>query len=299
VDLELAGGECLGVVGESGSGKTTLTRCLLRLVEPTDGQVVYRGMDVLALGRTELRAFRKQVQLVFQDAFGSLNPRCRAGKTLEEVLLVHAPGLSRAARRSRTLELLDLVGLNSTHVHRFPHQLSGGQRQRLGIARALAVDPETLVLDEPVASLDLSIQAQVLQLLSNLRERLKLSLILVAHDLTVVRQVADRVVVMYGGKVMESGPASALFDRPSHPYTRGLLAAAGHPGSDSGEPFAWEPLPMMPGDGGPPPSGCIYHPRCPHPDKDRRCELQTPQTVVRSGGGSVACWKEMEDGHGA
>jgi oligopeptide/dipeptide ABC transporter ATP-binding protein len=218
---------------------------------------------------------------------------------LDEVLVVHAPELSAEARRSRIQELLDLVGLNSAHAHRFPHQLSGGQRQRLGIARALAVEPETLILDEPVASLDLSIQAQILQLLSRLREQLNLSLMLVAHDLTVVRQVADRIVVLYGGRVMESGPAPALFDEPCHPYTRGLLAAAGHPGVHTGEPLAWEPLSVMPGDSGPPPPGCVYHPRCPHPDKDRRCELQTPQTVVPGTGGSVACWKQMEDGHGA
>jgi ABC-type glutathione transport system ATPase component len=223
----VAEGENLAVVGESGSGKTTLARCLLRLVEPTAGEVWFRGVDVLTMTASELLDFRRKAQIVFQDPFGSLNPRLRAGPMLEEVLRVHREAESPEKRRARVDQLLDLVGLHHSHYDRYPHEFSGGQRQRLGIARALSVEPQLLVLDEPVSALDLSVQAQILNLLKNLQETLSLTLILVAHDLAVVRHVADRVAVMKEGRIVELAPTPDLFEAPSHQYSRRLLEAAG------------------------------------------------------------------------
>jgi len=294
VDLEVHGGECLALVGESGSGKTTLARSILRLVEPSGGEVLFQGKDVLRMDSRELLEFRRKAQIVFQDPFGSLNPRLRAGAMLEEVLWVHAKSLSRAEREERVTELLGLVGLHPTHAGRFPHEFSGGQRQRLGIARALAVAPDFLVLDEPVSALDLSVQAQILTLLRDLRERLSLTLLMVAHDLSVVRQVADRVAVMYLGRLVEEGPVETLFGNPRHPYTRGLMAAA-----DSGAEFlsgeaSWALLPGEPPSPLAPPAGCPFHPRCPHPGKDAKCMEETPKWEGSGTAGGVACWREME-----
>jgi ABC-type oligopeptide transport system ATPase subunit len=227
VSFELGEGESLAVVGESGSGKTTLARCLLRLIQPEGGAVFYRGVDVLTMSPDELLAFRKKAQIVFQDPFGSLNPRLRAGPMLEEVLQVHGGADSPADRRAQVHRLLELVGLHPRHSGRYPHEFSGGQRQRLGIARALSVEPELLVLDEPVSALDLSVQAQILNLLRDLQEQLSLTVILVAHDLAVVRQVADRMAVMHGGRIVELASARDLFETPSHEYSRRLLKAAG------------------------------------------------------------------------
>jgi oligopeptide transport system ATP-binding protein len=229
VSFELEEGECLAIVGESGAGKTTLVRCLLRLLEPSEGEVRFRGVDVLQMGSQELMAFRKSVQVVFQDPFGSLNPRLRVGPMLEEVLQVHRSG-SREELRKEGERLLELVGLNQGHWGHYPHELSGGQRQRLGIARALTVQPELLLLDEPVSALDLSVQAQVLNLLRDLQESLFLTTIFVAHDLAVVKQMADRVAVMKEGTIVELSHAEDLFTAPSHPYTLELLAAAGWEG---------------------------------------------------------------------
>jgi oligopeptide transport system ATP-binding protein len=294
VSLDLFRGECLAVVGESGSGKTTLARAVLFLVRPTSGRVLFQGRDVLRMGSRELLEFRRRAQMVFQDPFGSLNPRLRAGAMLEEVLKVHGGGSEDSATRDRALELLGLVGLSERHAGRFPHELSGGQRQRLGIARALSVAPELLVLDEPVSALDLSVRAQVLSLLEDLRERLALTMLLVAHDLSVVRHLADRVVLLYAGTVMESAPAEALFANPVHPYTRGLMAAADLEGMDS-----WLPLPGDAPSPTRPPEGCPYHPRCPHPRKDGECVTMPPVPADLGGFRTVACWKERRARIGA
>jgi oligopeptide transport system ATP-binding protein len=224
VDLTVERGECVALVGESGSGKTTLGRCALRLVEPTAGQVRFDGEDLLALRPAELRARRRRFQMVFQDPYGSLDPRQRVESVLEEPLAIHSR-LDRAGRRRRVAELLATVGLAPELGSRFPHELSGGQRQRVGIARALAPEPELLVADEPVSSLDVSVRGQVLTLLEGLRERFGLSLLLIAHDMGSVERLADRVAVMYQGRVVELGPAREVLRRPRHPYTVGLLAA--------------------------------------------------------------------------
>jgi ABC-type glutathione transport system ATPase component len=332
VSLDLFRGECLAVVGESGSGKTTLARAVLLLVRPTSGRVLFQGRDVLRMGSRELLEFRRKAQMVFQDPFGSLNPRLRAGAMLEEVLKVHGGASEASATRDRALELLRLVGLSERHAGRLPHELSGGQRQRLGIARALSVAPELLVLDEPVSALDLSVRAQVLSLLEDLRERLALTMLLVAHDLSVVRHLADRVVLLYAGTVMESAPAEALFTDPVHPYTRGLMAAADLPGapdfqadpaSSTGLPEgeasgftspapapespaareegrdSWLPLPGDAPSPTRPPEGCPYHPRCPHPRKDEECVTMLPVPADLGGFRTVACLKERRARIGA
>lgn len=261
VDLSVRRGECLALVGESGSGKTTVARCAIRLVEPTAGRVLFDGEDLLTLSSRELRRRRRRFQMVFQDPWGSLNPRQRVGSIVSEPLEVHEPGSSRAERAERVRELLGMVGLTQELETRWPHQLSGGQRQRVGIARALAAGPDLLVADEPVTALDVSIRGQILNLLAGLRERLGLSLLLIAHDMTAVERLADRVAVLYLGRVVELAPKVELFSRPLHPYTVSLLSAVprAEPGRRrsrivlGGEP----PSPMSP------PPGCPFHPRCP------------------------------------
>ena len=224
VDLALLEGETLGLVGESGSGKSTVARLLLGLEAPTDGRVFFRGRDLATLERTERRRFRRSVQIVFQDPYASLNPRLRVGAALSEVLRVH--GLARgAAADRRVAELLELVGLDPGAARRYPHEFSGGQRQRIGVARALSVEPEVVVADEPVSALDVSVQAQVLNLLRDLQERLGLTYLFISHDLAVVRQVADRIAVMREGRLVEAARAGDLFSRPRDPYTRALLEA--------------------------------------------------------------------------
>ncbi|MCL4811442.1 MAG: ATP-binding cassette domain-containing protein [Vicinamibacteraceae bacterium] len=224
VSFDVGEGETFGLVGESGSGKTTVARSILRLVEPTSGEIRLRGRDVLALDRAELRRARRDMQLVFQDPHSSLNPRMRAGAIVEEPLVVHRMG-DRAARRARVEALFELVGLDRAHLGRYPHEFSGGQRQRIGLARALALSPSFVVADEPVSALDLSVQAQVINLLMDLQSRLGLTYLLIAHDLRLVRHACDRVAVMYRGRLVEMGPTEAIFNNARHPYTRALLSA--------------------------------------------------------------------------
>ncbi|MGB7217896.1 MAG: ATP-binding cassette domain-containing protein [Vicinamibacterales bacterium] len=224
VSFSIEAGETFGLVGESGSGKTTTGRCMLRLVEPTSGEVRYDGEDVLAFSKPRLRAARRQMQIVFQDPYSSLNPRMRARQIVEEPLVIHRLG-TRPERRERVAELFRLVGLDPAHLERYPHQFSGGQRQRIGLARAIALNPSFLILDEPVSSLDVSVQAQVVNLLMDLQQQLKLTYLFIAHDLRLVEHICSRVAVMYLGKIVELGPTKALFAAPQHPYTRALLSA--------------------------------------------------------------------------
>jgi len=225
VTFSIEEGETFGLVGESGSGKTTTGRCMLRLVEPTSGEVRFGGENVLQFSRPRLRAARRQMQIVFQDPYSSLNPRMRARQIVEEPLIIHRTHPSRAARRERVAELFRLVGLDPAHLERYPHQFSGGQRQRIGLARAIALNPSFVILDEPVSSLDVSVQAQVVNLLMDLQQQLKLTYLFIAHDLRLVEHICSRVAVMYLGKIVELAPTQALFRAPQHPYTRALLSA--------------------------------------------------------------------------
>ena len=225
-------GETFGLVGESGSGKTTTGRCLLRLIEPSSGEVRFRGENVLGFSPRRMREARRDMQIVFQDPYSSLNPRMRARHIVEEPLVIHKIG-DRARRRERVAELFRLVGLNPAHLERYPHQFSGGQRQRIGLARALALNPSFVILDEPVSALDVSVQAQVVNLLMDLQQQLKLTYLFIAHDLRLVEHICTRVAVMYLGKIVEMGPASALFASPQHPYTKALLSAIPVPDPDA------------------------------------------------------------------
>jgi oligopeptide/dipeptide ABC transporter ATP-binding protein len=289
VSFDVARGETLALVGESGCGKTTTGRALLRLIEPTRGQVHYNGTDFLALKGEALRRMRRHVQIVFQDPYGSLNPRMTVGAAIKEGLIVHqlAEG---AAADARVAQLLDEVGLRAEYAHRFPHEFSGGQRQRIGIARALAVEPGFIVCDEPVSALDVSVQAQVVNLLQDLQQQRGLSYLFIAHDLAVVAHMADRVAVMYLGRIVELAPRRALFSTPRMPYTKALLSAVPIP-----VPGAERPRILLPGDPpspANPPSGCVFHPRCPHPKKDAECARVVPMLEAKAPGHFVACIKE-------
>jgi oligopeptide transport system ATP-binding protein len=270
VSLSLRRGETLGIVGESGCGKSTLARLLVRLEDPTSGHIELDGRDVTALGHRALGAFRRRVQLVFQDPYASLNPRITVGRTLEEVLAVHGRSLlgtaqtrgGRDERRRRVDALLDLVGLPARFAGRFPHQLSGGQRQRVGIARALAVEPEIIVLDEPLSALDVSVQSGIMNLLTELRDELGVAYVFISHDLGMVRHISDRIAVMYLGRVVELGPWAPVSDEPLHPYTRALQEAV--PIADPAVEAARrvETLVGEVPDPADPPPGCPFHPRC-------------------------------------
>jgi oligopeptide/dipeptide ABC transporter ATP-binding protein len=284
VSLAIPPGETLGLVGESGSGKSTLGRVMLRLIEPTSGDVRFGGRSLLSLRGRELRALRRDMQIVFQDPYGSLNPRMRVASIVGEGLAIHRLG-TRSERRERVAELLDLVGLPREAATRYPHEFSGGQRQRIGIARALAVRPRFVVADEAVSALDVSIQAQILNLLQDLRQRLGLTMLFIAHDLRVIEHLSDRVAVMYLGKIVELATRDDIYRNPRHPYTRALLSAVPVP-----DPRQRSQRMVLGGDVPSPvrpPSGCAFHPRCPHAEDV--CRTVAPPLQTGRGGHAVAC----------
>ena len=285
VSLEIAPGETVGLVGESGCGKTTLGRAIIRLVESTGGQILLEGEDLTRLRGASLRSQRRKFQMIFQDPYGSLNPRMTVENIIGEALDIHKLAANGAARRQRIESLLEDVGLDRTHAHRYPHQFSGGQRQRIGIARALAVQPNLIVCDEPVSALDVSVQAQIVNLLRDLQEEHRIAYLFVAHDLAVVRHLSQRMLVMYLGKIVEAGPAKTVCDQPKHPYTQALISAVPVVDPDSKRAriilSGDVPSPIHP------PAGCPFHPRC--PVAEPRCKIEVPQLRSLGNGHSVAC----------
>jgi oligopeptide/dipeptide ABC transporter ATP-binding protein len=283
VSFDIGAGETLGLVGESGCGKSTVGRTILRLQEPTSGKAYFESTDIFSLDREDLRRLRRRMQIIFQDPYGSLNPRMRIGDAVAEGIEIHRLATGTEVQR-RVAALLEEVGLDPAYARRYPHEFSGGQRQRIGIARALAVEPAFIVCDEPVSALDVSVQAQVLNLLADLQQRRGLSYLFIAHDLAVVRQVARRVAVMYLGRIVEEGATERLLAHPSHPYTVALLSAAPEPDPASGKQRI-----VLSGDlpsPSAPPPGCPFHTRCFHPRRDQRCRTEMP--VLRTVNGTRA-----------
>ena len=289
VSFDVARGETLGVVGESGCGKTTTGRTILRLIEPTSGEIRFEGRDVRSMGTAELRALRREMQIIFQDPVSSLNPRMTVGAIIREGLTIHklAEG---AAADTRVRQLLQEVGLRPEYANRYPHEFSGGQRQRIGIARALSVEPKFIVCDEPVSALDVSVQAQVINLLEDLQQEHDLTYMFIAHDLSVVEHIADRVAVMYLGRIVELATAEDLYREPLMPYTQALLSAV-----PIADPKARKDRIILQGDvpsPANPPSGCVFHPRCHHPAKDAACAAIVPPLEEKTPGHFAACIKQ-------
>ena len=292
VSFSVRPGETLGIVGESGCGKSTLARCVMKLLESTDGKITFEGRDITKLSRAAMRPIRREMTMIFQDPYASLNPRKRVGFIIGEPLEVHGLG-SASEIKKRVQELLEVVGLNPEHYNRFPHEFSGGQRQRIGVARALAVNPKLIVCDEPVSALDVSVQAQILNLLKDLQDDFGLTYIFIAHDLNVVRHISDRVMVMYLGKVAEVASRDILYKEPKHPYTGALLSAVPIANPDLGrkrESIVLEgdvPNPVNP------PSGCRFHPRCPR-FVEGHCDVEDPPLYPFGNGHVAACHYALE-----
>ncbi len=287
ISFDIKKGETLGLVGESGCGKSTLGRCLIRLIEPTSGKIFFKDRDITNISGTELRELRKKVQIIFQDPYASLNPRMTIGAILEEPLIIHNLYKSDKERQERIRELVSLVGLRPEHLSRYPHEFSGGQRQRVGIARALAVNPELIICDEPVSALDVSIQAQVINLLMELQQKLGLTYVFIAHDLKVVEHVSHRVAVMYLGQIVEMAESEELYKNPQHPYTKALLSAIPVP-----DPKPRPERTILTGDVPSPlnpPNGCHFNPRCPIAGDE--CRKTAPQLKQTSPGHWVSCLK--------